>query len=111
MPTFVTIGYGDSKDYEATEPALRDKAHAHDAWLASQGAVIGVAGTPTRVRNPNGTRVSTAAGAYMRADLPVAGFALLEAATLQEAVELVAATPCAVARGVVEVWPLHTMES
>lgn len=106
MPTFLTIGYGDSKDYEATEPALRDKAHAHDAWLASLGAVIGVAGTPTQVRNPQGAGVSTTDGAYMRADLPVAGFALLEAATLAEAVERVAGTPCAVARGVVEVWPL-----
>jgi hypothetical protein len=44
----------------------------------------------------------------MRADLPLAGFALLEAANLEEAVERVATTPCAVAHGVVEVWPLVT---
>lgn len=106
MPTFLTIGYGDSKDYEATDPAQRDKAHAQDAWLASQGAVIGIAGTPTQVRNPEGAGVSTMGGAYMHADLPVAGFALLEAGTLKEAVERVAGTPCAVAHGVVEVWPL-----
>jgi hypothetical protein len=30
----------------------------------------------------------------------------LEAASLEEAVERVAGTPCAVAQGVVEVWPL-----
>ena len=47
----------------------------------------------------------------MRADLPVAGFALLEAASLDEAIERVAGTPCAVAHGVVEVWPvLNTLE-
>jgi hypothetical protein len=43
----------------------------------------------------------------MRADLPVAGFAVIEAATLEEAADLVSGTPCAVAHGVVEVWPLE----
>ena len=38
---------------------------------------------------------------------PVAGFAVIEAATLDEAVEIVSRTPCAVAHGVVEVWPLR----
>lgn len=43
----------------------------------------------------------------MRADLPVAGFAVIEAASLEEAADLVSGTPCAVAQGVVEVWPLE----
>ena len=43
----------------------------------------------------------------MRSDLPVAGFAVIEAATLEEAVRMVAKSPCAVAHGVVEVWPLQ----
>jgi hypothetical protein len=46
----------------------------------------------------------------MHADLPVAGFALLEAANLEDAVTRVAGTPCAVAHGVVEVWPLTNFE-
>jgi hypothetical protein len=106
MPRFLTIGYGSSADYEATAPALRDKAHAHDAWLVSQGAVMGAVGTPTQVRNPECSGVTTTNGAFLRADLPLAGFALLEAANLEEAVARVATTPCAVAHGVVEVWPL-----
>ena len=108
MPTFLTIGYGDAEGYESITPALREKAHAHDAWLASQGALIGAVGTPTQVRNTEGSGVGTVEGAFMRADLPVAGFALLEAASLEDAVERVATTPCAVAHGVVEVWPLLT---
>jgi hypothetical protein len=42
----------------------------------------------------------------MQSHLPVAGFAVIEAATIDEAVSLVSGTPCAVAQGVVEVWPL-----
>ena len=54
MATFLTIGYGDAGGYEATDPARRDKAHVHDRWLASQGAVIAAVGPPTQVRNPEG---------------------------------------------------------
>ena len=43
----------------------------------------------------------------MRSDLPIAGFAVIEAKDLQEAIASVAKVPCAVAYGVVEVWPLH----
>ena len=111
MPTFLTIGYGDAESYEATDPAVRDTAHARDKWLASHGALIAALGMPTQVRNLLAAGVDTTAGPYMRADLPVAGFALLEAASLEEAVEQVAGTPCAVAHGVVEVWPLlRTLE-
>jgi hypothetical protein len=43
----------------------------------------------------------------MRSALPVAGFAIIEAPSMTEAVEMVSRTPCAVAHGVVEVWPLE----
>lgn len=46
----------------------------------------------------------------MRADLPVAGFAIIDAASVEEAIEQVAQTPCAVAYGVVEIWPLKEMK-
>jgi hypothetical protein len=42
----------------------------------------------------------------MRSDLPIAGFSVLQTESVAEAIELVAHTPCAVAYGVVEIWPL-----
>jgi hypothetical protein len=39
-------------------------------------------------------------------DVLVAGFAVIEADSAEEAAELVSATPCAVAHGVVKVWPI-----
>ncbi len=42
----------------------------------------------------------------MRSDLPIAGFAVIEASDAEEAVKLPAKTPSAIAYGVVEVWPL-----
>jgi hypothetical protein len=43
----------------------------------------------------------------MTSSLPVAGFAVIEAKNLAEAVTIVSKTPFAVAHGVVEVWPLE----
>ena len=43
----------------------------------------------------------------MSSALPVAGFAVIEAADLAEAIRIVSKTPCAVAHGVVEIWPLE----
>jgi hypothetical protein len=55
-----------------------------------------------------GAEVAVSDGPFLRSELPVAGFAVIEADSLDEAVALVAKTPCAVAQGVVEVWPLET---
>jgi hypothetical protein len=106
MARFVTIGYGDEAGYERTAPSVRDAAHAHDARLEAAGALVGIAGDPVQVRNPDGGGVETRDGAYLRSDLPIAGFAVIEASDLDDAIRLVSGTPCAVAHGVVEVWPL-----
>ena len=107
MAKFITIGYGDEAGYNNTDPAVRDAAHAHDAQLKAGGALIGRAGTPAQVRNPGGAGAQTTGGAYLRSSLPIAGFAVIDAKDLQEAIAMVSKTPCAVAQGVVEVWPLQ----
>lgn len=106
MPKFITIGYGDQAGYDRTPRAVRDVAHAHDSRLRAEGAVMGVAGKPVQVRNPDAAQVETLEGPFMSSALPVAGFAVIEAIDLAEAVEKVSRAPCAVAHGVVEVWPL-----
>ncbi|WP_144127915.1 YciI family protein [Catellatospora sichuanensis] len=107
MAKFLTIGYGDQAGYDRTAAELRDRAHAHDVRLREAGAESGIAGAPVQVRNHDATGVVVEKGPFMSAALPVAGFALIEAASMDEAIEAVSATPCAVAHGVVEVWPLH----
>jgi hypothetical protein len=106
MAKFLTIGYGDRDGYDRVGRDVRNAAHAHDDRLREAGALTGVAGSPVQVRNQEGLRVVTTEGPFMASRLPVAGFAMIDAATLEEAVEMVSGTPCAVAYGVVEVWPL-----
>jgi hypothetical protein len=106
MAKYITIGYGEETGYKRTSADLKDAAHAHDAWLVERGAIVGMAGNPIQVRNHEDSGTHIDEGAFLKSDLPIAGFALIEAGTLEEAVELAAKTPCAVAYGVVEVWPL-----
>jgi len=107
MPKFVTIGYGDQEGYDRTPAAIRNAAHSHDANLQADGVLMGIAGKPVQVRNHEDARVETTNGPFMKSPLPVAGFAIIEAANLAEAIAIVSQTPCAVAHGVVEVWPLE----
>ena len=106
MARFVTIGYGDEAGYERTAQQVKDRAHGVDEAMREAGAVSGVAGKPVQVRNHGDAGTTTEDGSFMTSCLPVAGFGLIEAADLDEAVAMVSGTPCAVAYGVVEVWPL-----
>jgi hypothetical protein len=101
MPKFITVGYGDQKGYDSTPRSIRDDAHAQDQLLLKKGAVMGIAGSPVQVRNHQGH------GAYMTSALPLAGFAVIDAASLSEEIAMVSKSPCAIANGVVEVWPLE----
>ena len=106
MPTYVTIGYGDESGYERTPVKIRNAAHAHDRELERRGFVIGVAGPPVQVRNPDARGVRIDNSPFMSSPLPIAGFAVIEADSLAEAIKLVSQSPCSVTHGVVEVWPL-----
>jgi hypothetical protein len=107
MARFMTIGYGDQDGYDRTDPKIRDEAHAHDDRLRAAGTEMGIAGSPVQVRNTDDTGLSTEEGPFLSAALPVAGFAIIEAPTLEDAVQIASKTPCAVNHGVVEVWPLQ----
>jgi hypothetical protein len=98
---FVTIGYGDEARYELTSPEVRDAAHALDPLLINAGALVGRAGQPVRTRNPEPAGVRTENEAFMETSLPIAGFAIVEAPDMDQAIKMVSASPCAVAHGVV----------
>ena len=106
MPKFVTIGYGDRAGYDKTPEDIRNTAHEHERQLQDEGALLGIAGMPVQVRNKLGGKVETTTGAFMSSSLPVAGFAIIEAEDLSAAIRSASKAPCAVAYGVVEVWPL-----
>ena len=102
---FLCLAYGKEADWLALPEARREELLAQDDVLRRRGALISVVGEPTTVRAWDGP-VQRTADPYAAPDAPLVGFSIIDAADLDEAVALVAGTPCAVARGAVEVRPL-----
>jgi hypothetical protein len=101
---FLVLAYGDEKDWNALSKAEQDGLLTQDEVLRRRGDQVWAVRPATTVRTRNG-RVTTTPGPFAQAGAPLAGFGLVEADTLEEAIALVAKTPCAVAGGAVEVWP------
>lgn len=105
---FLCLAYGDENDWKALSKEQQAELLAQDDVLRARGDMVAVLAPATTVRAWDGTPVTTP-GPFARAARPLVGFGLIEARDIGEAVALVAKTPCAVAKGAVEVWPVRTM--
>jgi len=102
---FLCLAYGDGKDWEALSTREQEALLAQDELLRARGDLVAPVGRCTTVRAV-GDQVVRSTGTFSAARVPLAGFSLIEARDLDEAVALVSNTPCARARGAVEVWPV-----
>lgn len=106
---YLCLAYGAEQDWQALTKTQQDELLAQDKVLRGRGALMAAA-QPTvhTVRAWDGTPEVTD-GAYARSDVPLAGFSVIEADSLDEVVRLVADTPCARARGAIEIRPLLSL--
>lgn len=102
---FLCLAYGRVEDWSALPEARRAELLAQDEVLRQRGALVAVVGEPTVVRAWDGP-ITTSSEPYASGAAPLVGFSIVEAEDLDEAVRLVGSTPCAVARGAIEVRPL-----
>ena len=102
---FLVLAYGDEKDWKTLSDRERKELLAQDDALRRRGDTVAALGRGVTVRSWRAPSVTP--GPFCHPDLPLAGFGVIEARDLDEVVSLVARTPCAVARGAVEVWPIR----
>jgi len=104
---FLCLAYGDEKDWKALSKEEQDALLAQDEVLRGRGATMAsVHPTVTTVRAWDGTPTMSSAPVG-NASPPLAGFSILEAESVEEAVRLVANTPCARAKGAIEIRPIR----
>lgn len=109
---FLCLAYGSENDWKRLSKQEQDALLAQDQVLRDRGAFMSaVQPQATTVTAWDGTpRTEQAAFAVSR--VPLAGFSLIDAESLDEAVRLVADTPCARAGGAIEIRALlATQES
>jgi hypothetical protein len=103
---FLCLAYGDERAWNALSAEEQAELLAQDEVLRRRGDLVAAVDTvTTTVRTPDRTP-STTTGPFATSNLPLAGFGIIEAADLEEAVRLVAQTPCARAGGAVELRPI-----
>jgi hypothetical protein len=103
---YLCLAYGAEQDWKALPKSEQDALLAQDEVLRQRGAIVAaVQNAVTTVRAWRGAP-STSSEAFTQSRAPLAGFCIIDAANLDEVVRLVAGTPCARAKGAIEVRPI-----
>ncbi len=108
---FLCLAYGAEGDWLQLSAAERDALLAQDDVLRRRGdLVVAVEDGAATLRAWDGTP-EVVPGAFARSDVPLAGFSVIEAESLDEVVRLVSGTPCARARGAIEIRPILVLNA
>lgn len=106
---YLCLAYGDEKDWHALSQGERDSLLAQDEVLRERGDLVAAVGRKATVLRAWNGKPETTDGPLADAGLPLADFGVIEAASLDEAIRLLADTPCARAKGAVEIRPIAVM--
>lgn len=103
---YLCLAYGAEQDWKALSKREQDELLAQDEVIRQRGnTVAAVESTATIVRAWDGVP-KTDDRSLADAQIPLAGFAIIEADDEEQVIELVADTPCARAHGAIEVRPI-----
>ena len=103
---FLCLAYGDEDGWNSLTDSEKKEVLANDAVIQGRGNLMSaVQPEVTSVKNWKGN-LEVAHESRLQHDLPLAGFSVIEAESIDEVVELVSNTPCARAKGVIEIRPL-----
>lgn len=105
---YLILAYGSEKDWHALSRDEQQSLLAQDEVLRNRGSLVAaVENAVTVVRAWDGTPTTT--NQPLAHEPPLAGFGIIEAEDLAQAIELVTHTPCARAGGAVEIRPIMNM--
>jgi hypothetical protein len=106
---FLCLAYGDEDGWNTLSDEEKREVLAQDAVIRTRGNLMSaVQSTVTWVRNWD-KHLEVNAGPVARNALPLAGFSVIEAQSVKEVIELVSNTPCARARGAIEIRSLGSL--
>ncbi|MGH8373011.1 MAG: YciI family protein [Gammaproteobacteria bacterium] len=103
---FLCLAYGAEKDWKALSKAEQDELLTQDEALRKRGALMAAVETGVATVRAWDGRPDVKEGTFAHPDVPLAGFSIIEAENIDEAARLVAGTPCARAKGAIEIRPI-----
>jgi hypothetical protein len=102
---YLVLAYGTDADWHALTKDEQDALLAQDDVLRKRGDTVEAVQPAIVVRAWDGTPHVTD-GPFATSAAPLAGFGIIEASSIDEAIALVKDTPCARAKGAVEIRPI-----
>lgn len=103
---FLCLAYGAEQDWKMLPKEEQDALLRQDVTLRENGVLMGgVEAQVTTVRAWEG-KPTTSPEPVAALKIPLAGFSVIEADSLEDVVEMVSHTPCARAVGAIEVRPI-----
>jgi hypothetical protein len=103
---FLCLAYGDERAWNELPKNEQDALLAQDEALRKRGDLVAAVDPNATVVRSWGGSPQTTEGPFGASFLPLAGFSIVEAGSLEEAVQLVSKTPCARAKGAIELRPI-----
>jgi hypothetical protein len=101
---YLCLGYGAESDWKALTKEEQDLLAEDEVLRRRKPAKRAVQATVTTIRVWDG-KPNTTNGQVCDSPVPLAGFSVIEALDVNDAIRLVAATPCARAKGAIEIRP------
>ncbi|HET9653658.1 MAG TPA: YciI family protein [Usitatibacter sp.] len=108
---FLCLAYGDEAGWNSLTEAGKRDVLAADQAIRDRGNLMAAVRPQVRTVSHRDGNLVVSEEPYARHDLPLAGFSVIEAASVEEVIGLVSATPCARARGYVEIRPFWDTET
>jgi hypothetical protein len=103
---FLCLAYGDEKDWEALSKDEQTTLLRQDDKLRERGTLMAAVETNVVTVTAWDGETKAVAGAFTDSRVPLAGFSVIEASSVNEVIQLVAGTPCARAKGAIEIRPI-----
>jgi hypothetical protein len=103
---YLVLAYGAQEDWNALSSTEQKSLLAQDDVLRERGSLVAAVATAVTTVTSWTSVPSATSEPFSSLRLPLAGFGIIEADDLAHAVQLVANTPCARAKGAVELRPI-----
>lgn len=107
---FLCLAYGDEAGWKSLTDDERFEVLAQDAAIRERGNLMSAVKISTTSVTNWDKHLEVVRHPYSQHELPLAGFSVIEAKDADEVVKLVSNTPCARAKGVIEIRPLWEFE-
>ena len=108
---FLCLAYGDEDGWNSLSESEQQEVLAQDVVILDRGNLMAAVQTKvTSVKNWD-ENLEVTDEPLAQPPLPLAGFSVIEAESLEEVIELVKNTPCPRARGFIEIRPCEQGEA